>query len=220
MKPIFSRRQIALPVCLALAAGTLMAGCASNGNKKTETAEINGPAPAVAMNKSSDTATIVTHESETPVAVAEAKLLAPEQSATIQTSEKPSATGNLYPDIVIQDNSQPQEMTFQFGFDKSELSEEDKKIVMQHARFLLDNPGMIVRIEGHTDSTGPRLHNEYLSKKRAEAVASIMIAEGVSESQLEIVALADERPLADAEDAKKNRRVELEYNEVNLVKND
>ena len=90
---------------------------------------------------------------------------------------------------------------------------------MKHARFLVDNPEMVLKIQGHTDHHGPKVYNEYLSKKRSEAVAKILIDQGVQESQLKIIAMANEAPLTDAEDTRLNRRVELEYSEMNLVSN-
>jgi len=122
-----------------------------------------------------------------------------------------------FPQIDISKNEQPKIMKFFFGFDKTSLDETDKKTIEQHARFMLDNPGLIMQISGHTDKHGPRAYNEYLSKQRASEVAKIMINAGVPESQLMIKALADDKPLADASESRKNRRVELEYQELNLV---
>lgn len=122
-----------------------------------------------------------------------------------------------FPQIDISKNEQPKIMKFFFGFDKTSLDETDKNTIEQHARFMLDNPGLMMQISGHTDKHGPRTYNEYLSKQRASEVAKIMINAGVPESQLVIKALADDKPLADASESRKNRRVELEYQELNLV---
>jgi peptidoglycan-associated lipoprotein len=220
MNKIFTRRYTALPICLALATSTLAAGCASNGNKKTETAELKQPAPVFVQAETDNHPTGNTKQTARIIAQDEVNAVEVSSTTPEQATDNPQGANLVYPYIDIKDNSQPEQLTFQFGFDKSQLSEEDREVVKQHARYLLDNPGMIIKIQGHTDSLGPHTYNQYLSKKRAEAVANIMIAEGVPESQLEIEAMADEAPLADAEDARKNRRVELEYNEVSLVKND
>jgi outer membrane protein OmpA-like peptidoglycan-associated protein len=124
-----------------------------------------------------------------------------------------------YPDIDIEVTPKPEQLSFQFGFDKAELGEEDKAIIKQHAKYLIDNPEVIVKVVGHTDHNGPKAYNEYLSKKRAEAVAAILLAEGVMESQIDIKAMADEKPLETAQHASDNRRVELEFEQVNLVSN-
>jgi peptidoglycan-associated lipoprotein len=115
--------------------------------------------------------------------------------------------------------AQPEQLQFQFGFDKAELSEEDREVVKQHAHYLIAHPGKVLHIQGHTDHHGARVYNEYLSKKRAESVVSILLEEGVAESQLEIQAMADSAPLADNSNTRLNRRVELQYSEMNLVTN-
>ena len=217
MKSLVNKRKIALHVCMALAAGSLAVGCASNGNKKTETAETSNPAPIVASIESNNNTeqsinnTDATIENKATIQAEKAPLV------TAQPEENSTASVIAYPDVELSENAKPDQLSFQFGFDKAELSEEDKNIVMQHARFLVDNPDVVLKIQGHTDHHGPKEYNEYLSKKRAESVAKILIEEGVQESQLEIVAMADDAPLAEAEDTRLNRRVELQYSEINLV---
>jgi len=220
MKSILNKHKIALHICMALAAGSLAAGCASNGNKKTETAETSNPAPVVASIETNSKAEQTVISAETVIEKHKSIEAEKSQAVAEQNLENPTATVITYPDVELSDNTKPEQLSFQFGFDKAELSEEDKNIVMQHARFLVNNPEVILKIQGHTDHHGPKEYNEYLSKKRAESVAKILIEEGVQESQLEIVAMADDAPLAEAEDARMNRRVELQYSEINLVSND
>jgi peptidoglycan-associated lipoprotein len=210
MKPEFSKRKLALNICLALAAGALTVGCAGNGVKKTETAVASKPV------SSTVTETTKTEASEN---MAEIKPLEQTPVEHVVKTELAETVVSKFPEVEIVENTRPEQLNFQFGFDKAELSENDKQVVIQHARFLIDNPEMILKIQGHTDHHGPKSYNEYLSKIRAEAVAAILIEQGVQESQLEIVAMANEAPLADNEDSSKNRRVELRYSEINLVSN-
>ena len=100
---------------------------------------------------------------------------------------------------------------------KTVLDEKDKEILKEHARFLKANPTLVLEINGHTDSKGPHQYNEFLSKLRAESVATVLIAEGITRSQLVINALADDKPLAEKTDPGKNRRVELQYDDMNMV---
>ena len=210
MKSNLTRNKIALHVCLALAAGALTVGCAGNGAKKTQTVEVQKSAAEI------NTTDLTAIESNPVVKNQMDESQPVENTLTTDSSATEDVT---YPDVELTENSKPQQLNFQFGFDKAELSEKDKEIISQHAQFLVDNPDMILKIQGHTDHHGPKVYNEYLSKKRAESVAKILIEEGVQESQLEIVALADDAPLADADDTRLNRRVELNYIEMNLVSN-
>ena len=163
----------------------------------------------------------------TPAVASEATLPAEQNPPKLETITAESAPVNAtadvatitYPDIDIAAATQPEQLSFQFGFDKAQLGDEDKAIIKQHARYLRENPELMVKVIGHTDHYGPKAYNEYLSKKRAEAVTAILLAEGVMESQIEIKAMADEQPLQAAHHARDNRRVELEFEQMNLVSN-
>ena len=151
---------------------------------------------------------------ETAVATAQS---GPEHVSEAAAAQHGEAFDAKFPYIDITQYKQPAQRVFHFAFDKSELSEQDRAILEQHARYLLENPQLIVQIHGHTDHHGPREYNEYLSKRRAETVAQVLLAQGVKESQLVIDALADAQPLNNASGPGKNRRVEIEYTELNLV---
>jgi len=197
---------------LVLACGALAAGCAGNSVKpmqqqKTEIGSVIPEKPVVAdANKVSEQAPLV--ETDTRSAANEV------DTAVDQTSADKQAQSEIQPASA---SEQPKQLSFYFGFDKSSLASQDRDVLKQHALFLKNNPMLVLDINGHTDSSGPRAYNEYLSKQRAEAVAKILIAEGVSRSQLVINALADDKPLPDIKDPGKNRRVDLQYEEVNQV---
>ncbi len=69
-----------------------------------------------------------------------------------------------------------------------------------------------IRIEGHSDSTGPEWVNRKISEERALAVKNYMIKKGVEASRLEHVGLGASEPVASdstAEGREANRRVEF-----------
>ncbi|TDE38995.1 OmpA family protein [Antarcticimicrobium sediminis] len=73
-------------------------------------------------------------------------------------------------------------------------------------------PDMTVQVIGHTDSDGDAAYNIGLSKRRANAVADILQAGGVSYTRLAIVGRGEEVPVASnlTEEGKaRNRRVEI-----------
>ena len=96
---------------------------------------------------------------------------------------------------------------------KAVLKPESKKVLDKVAALLLRNPQIrLVRIEGHTDSTGNPKRNLILSQRRAEAVMRYLISKGVSPSRLQAVGYGDTRPIAPndtPEGRAKNRRVEF-----------
>ncbi len=80
------------------------------------------------------------------------------------------------------------------------------------AEFVGQDPGKLIRIEGHTDSTGSANANQVLSQKRAEAVRDALEALGVAASRMTAVGVGAERPIASNENTEgraKNRRVDV-----------
>jgi peptidoglycan-associated lipoprotein len=197
-----------------LTCGALAIGCAGNSVKPlTQESEPVTTTP-VATNSDTSSNTPVQAEKQNEVAtppVSESSATTPE-SASVVAENTPNSESHS----AIQ---QPAQLTFYFGLNKTVLDEKDKEILKEHARFLKANPTLVLEINGHTDSKGPHHYNEFLSKLRAESVATVLIAEGITRSQLVINALADDKPVADANDPGKNRRVELQYDEMNVVSN-
>jgi len=74
------------------------------------------------------------------------------------------------------------------------------------------NPGVKVRIDGHTDSDGAAAYNEDLSLRRAKAVRDYFVAEGLDASRFEVRGFGETRPAVkndSRENKRLNRRVEL-----------
>jgi outer membrane protein OmpA-like peptidoglycan-associated protein len=73
-------------------------------------------------------------------------------------------------------------------------------------------PAVVVRLEGHTDSTGDAAANKKLSLDRAIVVKEIMIKGGIAEGRIGTDGYGQEKPIAanETEEGRaKNRRTEL-----------
>ena len=104
-----------------------------------------------------------------------------------------------------------------FDYDSSELSNEDYQTLQAHAQFLNANANSKIALTGHTDERGTREYNMALGERRAKAVQSYLITNGVNATQLEAVSYGTEMPTnARPNEAawKENRRVELNYEAV------
>lgn len=102
--------------------------------------------------------------------------------------------------------------TFYFDFDTSEIKTESRDVLVAHARYLTDNPGANVRLEGHGDERGSREYNLALGERRANAVQRFLIVNGASRGQLETVSYGEEKPAASGTTESawaQNRRVEM-----------
>jgi len=101
-----------------------------------------------------------------------------------------------------------------FDFNKAEVKSEYMPRLAEAARIIRENvdPGERVVIAGFTDNIGSQEFNLALGRRRAQAVANILVSEGVSASRLSVVSFGLERPIADnstPEGRAKNRRVEF-----------
>lgn len=105
----------------------------------------------------------------------------------------------------------PHRMKFHYGFNQHSLNDDDMAFLKQHAFYLTQSPSVTVRIHGHSDNFGSEGYNQFLSRLRANAVARVLMKEGVPESRLLITCWGSARPLTRQEDRAANRRVELEY---------
>lgn len=80
------------------------------------------------------------------------------------------------------------------------------------ANGLASQPQMIVRVVGHTDSTGSDAINDPLSLRRAESVRNYLSDRGVSAGRIEVAGRGSREPVATndtPEGRAKNRRVEI-----------
>ncbi|HWS75067.1 MAG TPA: peptidoglycan-associated lipoprotein Pal [Quisquiliibacterium sp.] len=101
-----------------------------------------------------------------------------------------------------------------FDFDSFTIRDEFRGTVEAHARFLNENKGIRVVIQGNTDERGTREYNLALGQKRAEAVRRALSALGVAEGQMEAVSFGEEKPRATGSDESafaENRRADLAY---------
>jgi len=101
-----------------------------------------------------------------------------------------------------------------FDYDSSSVKEEDKPLVSAHAKFLTDNRGRKVTIQGNTDERGSREYNIGLGQRRADSVKKMMMLLGVTDSQIETVSFGEEKPAVQGSDDSaysKNRRGDIVY---------
>ena len=106
--------------------------------------------------------------------------------------------------------SLPNDITF--ATDSFEVRPGLRADVSRVAAHLNRYPDMTVRVVGHTDSDGEAAYNIGLSKRRANAVADILQAGGVSYARIVTIGRGEEEPIASnltAEGKARNRRVEI-----------
>ncbi|HLU62532.1 MAG TPA: peptidoglycan-associated lipoprotein Pal [Gammaproteobacteria bacterium] len=115
----------------------------------------------------------------------------------------------------LQDPADPlSQRVVYFEFDRSDIPREELATLDAHARFLVENPNVRIRLEGHADERGSREYNIGLGDRRAQAVRRILLFQGVSADQITTVSYGEERPAVQGQGPEvwaKNRRVEIIY---------
>lgn len=99
-----------------------------------------------------------------------------------------------------------------FDFDKAELKAESFPELNRIRDLMTEKPGMVIEIDGHTDSTGPEAYNLGLSERRADAVIKYLKKQGIDESRMSLKYFGESQPIepnTTIEGRKKNRRVEF-----------
>jgi outer membrane protein OmpA-like peptidoglycan-associated protein len=105
-----------------------------------------------------------------------------------------------------------------FGTDQARLNPNGIRTGQKLADVLNKNPERTVLIEGFTDSTGSRAHNQDLSERRASAVRAALTEMGVSSDRIAVRGYADAYPVAsngNAQERQLNRRVEIVLSDMN-----
>jgi OOP family OmpA-OmpF porin len=99
-----------------------------------------------------------------------------------------------------------------FDFDKYNIKPQFCHLLDEAAVVFVNNPGLRVRIEGHTDNIGTAAYNMKLSLRRANAVMNYFIKKGIAKERLRSEGFGFTRPVATNETAEGralNRRVQL-----------
>ena len=94
----------------------------------------------------------------------------------------------------------------------TELLESSFKELDLIAQMMIDNPGMDIQLEGHTDNQGNAKLNKILSQERVDAVIEYFSAKGIGDNRLSGKGYGGTKPIAsnaNEETRRLNRRVEF-----------
>lgn len=100
-----------------------------------------------------------------------------------------------------------------FAFDKAALTASAKEDLDKLASALQADKRFVISVEGYTDATGDKAYNESLSRKRADAVVTYLVAKhDVPIYRIHMIGLGQEKPVDEGKNRAaraKNRRVEV-----------
>ena len=84
--------------------------------------------------------------------------------------------------------------TIYFADDGAALTDNARAVLAAQARWLMQNPHIPVRVEGHADGRETRSRAIAVGERRAEAVRDFLILQGVPSGQIVAVSWGKERP--------------------------
>ncbi|MGB6829872.1 MAG: OmpA family protein [Terracidiphilus sp.] len=106
------------------------------------------------------------------------------------------------------------DVSVNFGFDKSVLTDDDKQQLDSFAGQLGSAKSYILEVTGGTDSVGPAQYNYELSNRRADAVVQYMVTKyNIPAHRFYLIGIGKDQAVADnktREGRAKNRRVEVQ----------
>lgn len=82
-----------------------------------------------------------------------------------------------------------------FPFDSFEITGDFVPTLENHAEWLQEHPQIMVQVEGHCDERGTEEYNLALGQKRADAVRTFLIEQGVQADRLSTISYGKMRPL-------------------------
>ena len=114
-----------------------------------------------------------------------------------------ASTTNVYSESSLTSSS-----TVYFSYDNYNIDSIGSDKIKNLAAIVKMN-GLNVRVEGHCDERGTREYNLALGERRANAIAELLIINGVSKANIMTVSYGEEKPSARGSNEKswsKNRR--------------
>ena len=106
----------------------------------------------------------------------------------------------------------PEHYILYFKIESTKLTPASISLLPQVIESVERRNSQAISVVGHTDTAGDRQYNLRLSKKRAEAVARMLVQKGVNKAYIESTSHGEENPLVKTADnviEPKNRRVEV-----------
>ena len=185
------RRKYLMVVLFMVACAAMIAGCTSK-----ELTKGSGEAPA--QNVSSEGQQKANNISST------GQQNNNDQNAGLKNSEKQNMTTSSE-----MRNAKRGLEDIHFDFDKSNIRQDDRKILSRNAAYLSKNKNVKIVIEGNCDERGTAEYNMALGERRADEAKKYLVNLGINGKRITTISYGSEKPLDPGHDEDawaKNRR--------------
>jgi outer membrane protein OmpA-like peptidoglycan-associated protein len=132
----------------------------------------------------------------------------PDIAGTSANNGCPDVPANLSKSIGMASSG----ISFGTGTNNAKLSTRSNASLDQVVTIMNENPGLKIRVEGHTDNTGNADDAMTLSQNRANAVKDYLVSKGIASDRVIVEGFGGTQPISDNNTAagrKKNNRIEL-----------
>lgn len=82
-----------------------------------------------------------------------------------------------------------------FGYDMYNLDGDSNKSLASQVAWLKQFPSTRVEVQGHADERGTRDYNIALGERRAQAVKSYLVSQGIAETRIQTISFGKDKPL-------------------------
>lgn len=112
----------------------------------------------------------------------------------------------------------PSDIIVYFDFNSANLDATSRRKLDEVAKSLNSRSALSITLSGHTDVRGTEGYNQSLSEKRARAVENYLKGKLKNQSDIRVSYYGESKPVTagrDESDHRRNRRVEVEFRELN-----
>ena len=81
-----------------------------------------------------------------------------------------------------------------FSYNESAIPASEQGKVANAALFLMQNPGVVLLVEGNCDERGTTEYNMSLGEFRAQSVRNALVAQGIEPARIQTVSYGEEKP--------------------------
>ncbi len=107
-----------------------------------------------------------------------------------------------------------------FALDRDSISPTSARVLSRIAQVLLENPNIIVELQGHTDPRASDAYNLDLGKRRAISTRNYLIRKGIDPARMTIRSFGEQQRISNGDtrlDFARDRRVELIYKDARNI---
>jgi len=207
-------------IALLLTLAVFAAGCANQDVKEQSKAAVEQRDLLESQRKSDEEAKraqIAREQEELNRQLEDQKQRQAQDTAEVKPLAQPNVAERPLGDLrsQLKDPASPlSKRSIFYDYDRFDVKNDYRGLVEAHAKLMLDNKELKMRVEGNCDERGSTEYNLSLGQRRADGVKRALMVLGVPANRIEAVSYGEEKPKATGQDDDsygENRRSDIIY---------